>query len=199
VTIAGDHLPAMSTAWSEPAVVIVTGIQAAGKSTIGRLLAETLARAAFIDGDVLARLVVSGRERMTPEPSEEAVSQLHLRYRQAAALADSFHGAGFTAVMADNIYGPGLVSQVDLVCARPVIVVVLAPSVEAVVERELARGTGAYGHWMRAAGLKDAVAEFQGYLAATPRIGLWLDSSGMTPAATVNAIVAQAWTEGRVR
>jgi len=199
MTLAGDHLPTMSTAWSEPAVVIVTGIQAAGKSTIGRLLAERLARAAFIDGDVLARMVVSGREGMTPEPSEEAVLQLHLRFRQAAALADSFHRAGFTSVMADNIYGPGLVSQVDLVCARPVIVVVLAPSAEAVVERELARGTGAYGHWMRATGLKEAVAEFQGYLAVTPRIGLWLDSTDQTPGATVDAIVARAWTEGRVR
>src|SRR5262245_66389890 len=101
----------MSTAWSKPAVVIVTGIQAAGKSTIGRLLAETLARAAFIDGDVLARLGVSGRERMTPEPSEQAVSQLHVRYRQAAALADCFHGAGCTAVIAHNIHRPGLLRQ----------------------------------------------------------------------------------------
>lgn len=30
----------MSAPWGEPAVVIVTGIQAAGKSTIGHLLAE---------------------------------------------------------------------------------------------------------------------------------------------------------------
>jgi adenylylsulfate kinase-like enzyme len=30
----------MSAGWSEPAVVIITGIQASGKSTVGLLLAE---------------------------------------------------------------------------------------------------------------------------------------------------------------
>ncbi|MBO0837978.1 MAG: hypothetical protein J2P28_21020 [Actinobacteria bacterium] len=52
--------------------------------------------------------------------------------------------------MADNLYGEALTTQVRLVCARPVIVVVLAPTDEAVVERELERGGRAYGHWMKA-------------------------------------------------
>jgi dephospho-CoA kinase len=75
--------------WSIPAVVVITGLQAAGKSTVGRMLAKRLQRAAFIDGDVIARMVISGGEVITSDPSPEALSQLHLRYRQAAALADS--------------------------------------------------------------------------------------------------------------
>lgn len=189
----------MSAAWSEPAVVVVTGIQAAGKSTVGRMLAERLARAAFIDGDGLARMVLNGRERITSEPSQEAVAQLHLRCRQAAALADSFHGAGFTAVMADNVYGADLAGVVAHVCARP------NHRRGARAERRVRRGARA-GAWNgRPRGLEEgadlarAVAEFQGYLAATPRLGLWLDSSGQKPEATVDAVIARAWTEGRVR
>ena len=161
----------MSAPWSDPAVVIVTGIQASGKSTIGRLLSEKLERAAFIDGDALSRMVVRGRTGMTPDPSAEAVSELHLRYRQAALLAESFHDAGFTAVMADNINGEDLAHQVGRICSSPLIVVVLAPRNESVVARELARRTDAYRDWMRDQTLEAAVVEFQGYLAATPRIG----------------------------
>lgn len=188
----------MSAPSSEPAVVIVTGIQASGKSTVGRLVATRLHRSAFIDGDWLARMVVGGRAGMTPDPSPEAVSQLHLRYQQAALLAGSFHRSGFTAVMADNIYGPDLADQVGRVCARPLVVVVLAPSDGAVVARELARGTSAYRDWMTGPRLEGAVAEFQGFLAATPRIGLWLDTTEQTPEETVDAILARAWTEGSV-
>lgn len=98
----------MSAKWSVPAVVIITGIQASGKSTVGQVLAKRISRSAFIDGDDLAGMVISGGEGMTPDPSDEAVAQLELRYAQAASLADSFHREGFTAVMSDNVYGEDL-------------------------------------------------------------------------------------------
>lgn len=110
----------MSGKWDAPAVVVVSGIQAAGKTTVGRMLAKRLSRSAFVDGDVLARMVVTGHETMSKRPSAEARRQLFLRYRQAALLAGSFWAAGFTAVVADNIYGAEEVAWfVEQVQARP--------------------------------------------------------------------------------
>lgn len=190
----------MSAAWNEPAVVVVSGIQAAGKTTVGRMLARRLPRAAFVDGDVLARMVVAGHEPMSKQPSPEAQRQLFLRYRQSALLARSFWNAGFTAVLADNIYGADeLIWFIDQVQARPLIVVMLVPQSRAVIEREVGRGSDAYRGWMGRAGLEEAVAEFQGYVAETPRLGLWLDTTTQTPERTVEMVLARAWTEGRVR
>ena len=189
----------MSAGWSEPAVVIITGIQASGKSTVGLLLAEWMPRSAFIDGDDLAGMVVSGGEGMTPDPSDEAVAQLQLRTAQAASLADSFHREGFTAVMSDNINGEDLQRQIDRVRSTPLIVVVLTPTDAAVVGRETACGTRAYRDWMGQGTLEAAVGEFQRYLAATPRLGLWLDTTEHTAAETADAIIDRGWTEGRVR
>lgn len=190
----------MTVTWNEPAVVVVSGIQAAGKTTVGRMLARRLPRAAFIDGDVLARMVVSGHAEMSRQPSADAVRQLLLRYQQAALLAGSFWNAGVTAVVADNIYGEqDLDWFIELVQARPLIVVMLVPQTGAVVERELSRGGHAYRRWMDEGGLEGAVAEFQGYISETPHIGLWLDTTRQEPETTVDVILSRAWTEGRVR
>lgn len=179
---------------------MVSGIQAAGKTTVGRMLAARLRRSAFVDGDVLAGMVVTGHETMSKRPSAEARRQLFLRYRQAALLAGSFWRAGFTAVVADNIYGAREPAWfVEQVQAQPLIFIMLVPQPAAVVEREMSRRSGAYQGWMEGAGLEEAVAEFQGFLAATPRFGLWLDTTGQTPERTVDSILARAWTEGRVR
>lgn len=43
-------------AQTDPIAVLVTGIQAAGKSTVGRLLAERFQRGTFIDGDTIGRM-----------------------------------------------------------------------------------------------------------------------------------------------
>ena len=55
-----------------PAVVVITGIMAAGKSTVAQLLTERLPRAAHVRGDLFRRMIVSGRADMTPGAEEEA-------------------------------------------------------------------------------------------------------------------------------
>ncbi|WP_181791697.1 AAA family ATPase, partial [Streptomyces phytophilus] len=62
-----------------PAVLLLTGVQAAGKSTVAQLIAERLPRSAHVRGDVFRRMVVGGRAEMAPQGSPEALRQLRLR------------------------------------------------------------------------------------------------------------------------
>ena len=90
-----------------PRVIVVRGIQAAGKSTITRLLAERFQRGVHIEADVLQQMIVSGGEWIT-EPGvigEAAARQLRLRLHNACLLAMSFLNAGFTPVIDDIIIG----------------------------------------------------------------------------------------------
>lgn len=164
-------------------VVLVTGVMAAGKSTVAQALAERLPRAAHVRGDVFRRMIVSGREEYESGAGGESLAQLRLRYRLSAATADAYARAGFTAVVQDVVLGPHLDEYAGLVRTRPLHVVVLAPRPEVVAAREAGRAKTGYGAW--------TVADLDESLRAhTPRIGLWLDTSGLTVAETVDAILA---------
>lgn len=177
----------------EHVVVLVTGISAAGKSTVSDLLARRFPRGVHVRGDLFRRMVVSGREDMSAEPSAEARHQLSLRYDLGAATADAYHAAGFSVVVQDVVLGPVLGDYVAAITARPLVVVVLAPTAEVVAAREARRSKVAYrsgGH-----DIDDLDA---GLRQETPRIGLWIDSSDQTPDQTVDEIVARGMAEGSV-
>lgn len=176
---------------SEQAIVLITGIQAAGKSTVAQLLAERLPRSVHVRGDLFRRMVINGRADMTPTPTEEAQRQLRLRYRLTATTCDGYFGEGFTVVAQDVILGEHLTEMVRMIRQRPLLVVVLAPRPEAVAAREAARAKNAYDEWT--IGLLD-----RGLREGTPHIGLWLDTSHQTPEETVDEIMARAWTEARI-
>jgi len=175
---------------TDNAVFLITGPSAAGKSTVGRLLAATFPRGVFLEGDVFRRAIVTGRHEMTPDASAEARAQLRLRYRVAAAAADAYFAEGLTVVWVDVIAGPMLAQCVELIRSRPLHVVVLIPSIETVAAREASRSTAGYTHFS-VEQLYDAFAE------TTPRLGLWLDTSDHTPERTVAEILA-ACGAGRV-
>jgi predicted kinase len=172
-------------------VVLISGIMAAGKSTVAESLARRLPRSVHLRGDVFRRMIVGGRAEMTAQPSPEAWRQLRLRYDLAAAAADRYAAAGFTVILQDVVLGADLPAMVERIRHRPLAVVVLAPRAEVVAARERDRDKQGYGDWPVA----DLDAELR---ADTPRIGLWLDSSAQTPAETVDEILARAWREGRI-
>jgi len=174
-----------------PAIVLITGIMAAGKSTVAQELASRLPRSVHLRGDAFRRMIVNGRAEMTPETEAEAIRQLRLRYTLAANAADTYFAAGFTVVLQDVVLGSDLADMVDRIRSRPLLVVVLAPRPEVVAVREQGRPKTGYGEWTPQqldAGLR----------AETPRLGLWLDNSEQTPTQTVDEILARAWTDALV-
>jgi chloramphenicol 3-O-phosphotransferase len=176
-----------------PKVVLVTGMQAAGKSTIAPLLARRLGPpAATLDGDVFYRGVVAGAEIMTPEPSAEAVRQLELRYDASALIAQHYADAGFDFVCSDIILGEHVQKWFARLWGVESYLVVLVPSVESIVEREIRRGgNNSYRDWQGPDGsLEDAVRALQKGLEEIPRRGLWLDTTDQTPEQSVDAILA---------
>ncbi|MGW0231739.1 phosphotransferase-like protein [Actinopolymorpha singaporensis] len=166
-----------------PKVIVVTGIMAAGKSTVAQLLAEHLDRSAHVRGDVFRRMIVSGAAPIVPDGGEAMDAELRLRYRISASVADAYAEAGYIAVVQDILIGRHLTEYVQSLVARPVGVVVLAPRPEVVERREAGRGKTGYADGWTAAEL-DAALRLE-----TPRLGLWLDTSDQSPEQTVTQIL----------
>lgn len=173
-----------STSSELPGLILITGNMAAGKSTVAQALALRLPKSVHLRGDVFRRMIVNGRVEMGFELDDEAYRQLRLRYRIAAAAAQLYLEAGFSVVYQDIIIGPELNEVLRYYRQQPLYVVVLCPAPEVVAEREDARGKTGYGD-------RAAIEAFDRVLREhTPRLGLWLDSSGLTVDETVDRIVA---------
>jgi predicted kinase len=173
--------PTLAVVEAEPAVYLISGPMGAGKSTVARLLAGRFARGVHLEGDVFRRSIVAGREEMTPAAGDEALAQLRLRYRLAAAAADTYVGAGFTVALEDVVAGPLLAEVAAIVRSRPCHVVVLLPSPATLAARAGERNTSWTVEQLHRAFVRD-----------TPRLGLWLDTSDLTPDETVDGILARS-------
>ncbi len=161
---------------------LITGVMAAGKSTLAERLAAGMERAVHLRGDVFRRMIVSGRAEMSDDPSQEAIDQLHLRYRLAADAAKTYFDAGFSVVLQDNCYGRDLPWMMNGLAGYPVRLVVLCPNGEAVARRERSRAKRGYVGF-------DVEALHRRFLEETPRLGFWLDTSEQTPEQSVDAIL----------
>jgi chloramphenicol 3-O-phosphotransferase len=177
--------PAADSARSAP-LYLITGIQAAGKSTVAQALAEQLpAPSVHVHGDQFRRWIVNGQLDMTPNAGPEAIAQLHLRYRLTAAACELYSSAGLSVVAQDVILGAYLQLMVDMLRTRPLHVIVLAPRPEVVAHREWQRSKDSYDRWT-----VDVLDH--GLRHDTPRLGLWLDTSDHTVQQTVEEILQRS-------
>ena len=174
----------LPTSIAPPHLILITGIMAAGKSTVAQCLAEQLPKSVHLRGDLFRRMIVSGQAEMDFELSQEALKQLKLRYHLAATVAGLYLEAGFWVVYQDIIIGRDLAEAVAALRHYPLHVVVICPSVEFIAAREAGRGKTGYTHSFTPQIFDRA------FRAETPQIGLWLDTSKLTVEETVNYILA---------
>jgi predicted kinase len=170
-------------------VWLVTGVQAAGKSTIADLLARQFEHGVHIRGGQFYRWAVRGWVHVGDARADEARRLLNLRYRLAALAADEYCAAGFTTVVQDNIFGADVLRWLESVAARPRHLVVLRPSIAVIRQREQQRHAASGKTAYRPGGF--TAEDLDEQLAASPRIGLWLDTSTMSPAETVAEILGR--------
>jgi chloramphenicol 3-O-phosphotransferase len=176
----------------QPRIILITGIMAAGKSTVAQRLAERLPRTVHLRGDLFRRMIVNGRAEMGLELSAEAYRQLRLRYQLASHAAKQYLAAGFTVVYQDIIGGKDLLEVIHDLAGQPLHVIVLCPKPDAVNTREEERSKTGYSSTFTPA---DFDRQFR---AQTPRVGFWLDSSDLSVDETVAMILVNL-DQARIR
>lgn len=172
-------------------IAVITGPQAAGKSTVADLLARQWSRSVHVRGDVFRRFVVSGQAVFGGSLDAEARRQWLLRHRLAAEAANGYADAGFDVVVQDLYFADALAPFLARLRPSEVHLIVLLPDVATLERREARRDKTGYGGDLTAAGHR---ADF---VRTTPRLGLWLDTSSDEPSDTVRTIIDR-WGESLV-
>ncbi|MFN8443529.1 MAG: hypothetical protein U0175_22315 [Caldilineaceae bacterium] len=119
-------------------ILILTGPPAAGKSTLGPLIAKHLKRCAVIDVDRV-RLMVA-QPHVPPWRGEEGMRQLCLGADNACLLAHNFRKAGFHVVILDVLTVETAEIYRSKLAPLEHQIVLLLPTLEQSLQRNQARG-----------------------------------------------------------
>lgn len=167
--------------------LIVSGMPAAGKSTVTGLAARLLPRAARIKADDLNEMILSGRVGYLGQPAEEASRQAELCNRNLCSMASNFIDFGFTVLVDQLVENRSeLTFLVDLLAPRPVGLVTLAPGPTVCRQRNATREADEQFDFTGYDALHDDMRrDFDG-------VGWWFDTSALTPGETAARLVREA-------
>jgi dephospho-CoA kinase len=163
-------------------IYLITGLMASGKSTVSELLAKYINRCVHLHGDIFRKMIISGREEMNNEPTEEAVRQLNLRYKITAIVAKKYYENGFNVIIQDNYYGKTINQMEEFLSPYKPKIIVLNPNIEIIKQREQVRNKKGYINF-------DIKKLYEEFIKETPKIGFWIDTSNITPDETVKKIL----------
>jgi chloramphenicol 3-O-phosphotransferase len=183
--VSADGTPASVTA-SSAGFIVLTGRPGAGKSTVGRALVEALpGEAANIEEDRMWEWLTTSGQVGRPQPDIDGLRRRgEVFLRTLASLVDSLADEGFTPILNGAILRRAhLEDRLRRIKARPVHLVVLAPTPEVCRARDAARPKVVYHS------LPEDIGELM--QPELGKLGLWIDSSELTPAETVAEILAQ--------
>ncbi|MEV0827271.1 AAA family ATPase [Nonomuraea rubra] len=160
-------------------VLVLSGPPAAGKSTLGRRLASTRTRCAFIDVDDVRQLVVAGAA--APWEGAEGRRQRRLSAVNACSLARNFVTAGMDVVVAD------VLNEETLAVYRASLDGLLVVHLHVAYGRARERAEGRPVHitW-------DEFAMLHREQRSMAVVDLWLDTTRLTVQETTERLLA-AW------
>jgi len=168
------------------AALLITGAPGAGKSTVSRLVAAFLTRSALLDGDMVSRLVVSGRVWALGEPADEAARQAGLCKDNLCALATNLMAARFTPIIDWVVPDRASLDVFRRELGDRLRLVVLDPGADTCVRRNATRPAHEQfffnGHAELRAVMHDGFGE----------LGWWLDTSDRSAEDTAERVLAEA-------
>jgi len=177
-----------------PGILILNGTPGSGKTTIARMIAKQCPKGTHINGDEIHNLVLGGRIHPPGKlaDKDEVIRQLKLREKNIALLVDNFFESGFFPIV-DNYMSnwERLGHLLSNITSRPIAMVVLNPPVEISFKRDVSRPEKKAAHLYQ-----ESYRELQNELSG---IGLWLDTSDMTPEQTAEEVRLRAFFEGIIR
>jgi len=165
--------------------LVVNGMPGSGKTTVTRLIADLLPRAALLRSGYVAELVVSGRVWALGEPRSEARRQQLLTNRNMCMLANNFAAEDITPVLDYALFSRELLDLTLAQLTRPVMVVMLAPGLKICQDRNAARDDDERLDFDYSPLEAELDREVGG-------VGWWFDTSALTADETAARIIRDA-------